>query len=269
MAIQNENNSSGLIDVQQESAKNFAAIEAVLTSNPGMSSFFGGSAGGGGNAPSQSSEIEHFMTAGISGGGKKAEIVKQMGEIAFDSGSNKTGSMFVGGKRGNNSFNIGYAGEKGAGAKGPQKPQATHLVDPGYFAKRKQAKTVDKNHTIAANVNAAGKSVAGRSDAMPGSSHAPTIQKPTPEMVAQLSHLCNGLLMDRDTLHGIKNGPMSRTRLIHDLQDGKEGAEQSLRTMSAGQKEEAFRNVSVSVKNDILDGVNGQPKAPAPPSSRG
>ncbi len=269
MSIQNENNSSGLIDVQQESAKNFAAIEAVLTSNPGMSSFFSGSAGGGGNAPRQSSEAEHFMTAGFSVGGKKAELVKQMGEVVFDSGSKQTGSMFVGGKRGNNSFNIGYAGEKGVGAKGPQKPQGTNLIDPGYFAKRKQAKTVDKNHTIAANVSATGKALTGGSHAMPGSSHTPSIQKPTPEMVAQLSHMCNGLLMDRDTLHGIKNGPISRTRLIRDLQEGKEGAEQNLRTMTPGQQEEAFRNMSVAVKNDILDGVNGQPKAPAPPSNRG
>lgn len=266
MTIQNENNSSELLDIKAETIKNESAIAAAVKDNPQMSSFFGGGGGsgadteyGGTGTPSsmrQASEVEHFMTAGISVGGKKAEVAKQGAEILFDSGS-KGQSMFVGGKKGG-SFNISYAGEKGAARSGPVKQQSTPLVDPGYFAKRQQAKkggnTVDKNHIIAANVNAAGNAVSGASYGHGGKTFTPTIEKPTPEMMRQLSHLCHTLLQDRNTLHQLQNGPMSRNRLIQDLQDGKEGAEQQLRTMSAGQKVEAFRNMAPSVKKDILDG---------------
>lgn len=266
MTIQSENNSSELIDVKAETAKNDAAILGVLKDNPGMSSFFGGGGGGSGadteyggtSAPSatrQSSEIEHFMTAGISSGGKKAEMAKQGMEIMFDGGSKGQSMFFSGGKKGG-SFNISYAGEKGA-SRGPVRQQSTPLVDPGYFAKRQQSKKggpFDKNHTIAANVTAAGNAVSGVSYGHGGKTFTPTITQPTPEMVQQLSHLCHTLLQDKNTLHQLQNGPMSRNRLIQDLQDGKEGAEQQLRTMSAGQKVEAFRNMSPSVKKDILDG---------------
>src|SRR5690606_6630934 len=102
----------------------------------------------------------------INAGGKKAEVVKQGAEILFDSGSKGQSMFFSGGKKGG-SFNISYAGEKGATARGPVKQQGTPLVDPGYFAKRKQAQkggnTVDKNHIIAANVTAAGNAVSGTS----------------------------------------------------------------------------------------------------------
>lgn len=267
MTIQNENNSSELIDIKAETAKNEAAIAGVIKDSPGMSSFFGGSGGGGadteyGGAPSaaasrQSSEVEHFMTAGISAGGKKAEMAKQGVEVLFDSGSKGQSMFFSGGKKGG-SFNISYAGEKGAGQKGPVKQQSTPLVDPGYFAKSRQARkggnTVDKNHIIAANVTAAGNAVAGKSYGHGGASFTPTISQPSPETMRQLSHLCHTLLQDKNTLHQLQNGPMSRNRLIQDLQDGKEGAEQQLRSMTGGQKVEAFRNMAPSVKKDILDG---------------
>lgn len=267
MTIQNENNSSELIDIKAETAKNEAAIAGVLKDNPGMSSFFGGAGGGGSDteyggtaspsASRQSSEVEHFMTAGVSAGGKKAEVVKQGMEVLFDSGSKGQSMFFSGGKKGG-SFNIAYAGEKGAVKGGPVKQQGTPLVDPGYFAKRQQAKkggnTVDKNHIIAANVTAAGNAVAGKSYGHGGSTFTPTIAQPTSESVRQVSHICHTLLQDKNALHQLQNGPMSRNRLIQDLQDGKEGAEQQLRTMSTGQKVEAFRNMSPSVKKDILDG---------------
>ena len=267
MTIQNENNSSELIDIKAETAKNEAAIASVIKDSPGMSSFFGGGGGGsdteyGGattpGATRQSSEVEHFMTAGVSAGGKKAEMAKQGMEVLFDSGSKGQSMFFSGGKKGG-SFNISYAGEKGAAQKGPVKQQGTPLVDPGYFAKSKQARkgggnAVDKNHVIAANVTAAGNAVSGKSYGHKGSTFTPTITQPTPDMVRQLSHLCHTLLQDKNTLHQLENGAMSRNRLIRDLQDGKEGAEQQLRTMTGGQKVEAFRNMAPSVKQDILDG---------------
>jgi len=270
MTIQNENNSSELIDIKAETAKNEAAIAGMLKDNPGMSSFFGGAGGGataadteygGTSAPAatrQSSEVEHFMTAGISVGGKKTEMIKQGMEILFDGGSKGT-SMFVGGKKGG-SFNIAYAGEKGAVKGGPAKQQSTPLVDPGYFAKRQQAKkggsAVDKNHVIAANVTAAGNAVSGEAYGHHGRSYtSPSVAHAvTPEMVRVVSHTCHMLLQDKNTLYQMQNGPMSRNRLIQDLQDGKAGAEEQMRTMSAGQKVETFRNMSPSVKKDIMDG---------------
>ncbi|HEX2753176.1 MAG TPA: hypothetical protein VHP34_08795, partial [Alphaproteobacteria bacterium] len=143
MTIQSENNSSELIDVKAEIAKTEAVISDSLKGNSGMSSFMGGSGVtsgadteyGGTSAPSatrQSSEVEHFMTAGISSGGKKAEMAKQGLEIAFDGGSKdpKGQSMFFSGGKQGGSFNISYAGEKGA-TRGSVKQQSVQLVDPG------------------------------------------------------------------------------------------------------------------------------------------
>lgn len=271
MTIQSENNSSELIDVKAETAKNDAAILGVLKDNPGMSSFFGGGGGGSGadteyggtSAPSatrQSSEIEHFMTAGISSGGKKAEMAKQGMEIMFDGGSKGQSMFFSGGKKGG-SFNISYAGEKGA-SRGPVQQKSTPLVDPGYFANLKQARkggTVDENHIIVTNVNATGKGLNGISEGNGGTTYmsksvAQSVTSNDAQGVTSTCSMCNTLIQKRDALHQIDKGPMSRNRIIEDLQNGKEGGEQVLRNMTGGQKVETFRNMSPSVKNDILDG---------------
>lgn len=268
MAIQNENNSSELIDVKAETAKNAAAIADVLKSDPSASSFFGGSSGPsgsdteyGGTSPSgggtsQSSTLDPFLASGW-GGGKKAEIVKNVAGIAFDSGSNGTNSNFFGkGKQGTgDGFHIKNASERGP-AQPAAKPQVTHIVKPNYRDALKMGKpsAKDSNHHFVGSVRLAGNAVSGTSYGHGGKTFTPSITTPTPEMVQQLSHVCHTLRADQNTLHQIQNGPLSRNRLIADAQDGKEGAKQQLRTMSAGQRVEAFRNMSPSIKQDIKDG---------------
>jgi len=265
MTIHNENSGGELIDINAATQKNEAAIESAMKENPSMSSFFGGSSGaateyGGIAGPSrQTSEAEHFMTAGVSfGGGKKVEVVKQGAEVLFDNGS-KNPSMFGNGKKGEGSFNISYAGERGAPTGSTVKRQPTPIVDPGYFTKFAMARkggspgaSVDKNHTIFMNVTAAGNAVSGASYSHRGQTFTPAIAPPTSDMMHQLSGICAMLLQDRMTLERMRNGPISFNRMFESLGDGGDGAEHQLKTMNPGKREELFRSVSPTAKKGMV-----------------
>jgi hypothetical protein len=266
MALQSENNTTELIDIKAETVKNEMAIAAALKDSPQMSSFFGGGSGadteyGGKGTPSasrQTSEVEYFMTVGVGGQNKEMEVAKQGMEVMFDGGS-RGQSMFLGNGR-SGSFNITYAGEKGAGPRGPAKGQGgTPLVDPGYREKARMARkgvgggNLDTRHGFGGTVNMLGDAVSGRNGAH-GTPYVPQslAQSITPQMASCMS-FGPQLLHDRNVLYQMQHGPMSRNRLIHDLQDGKEIAERQYNKMPAGERVEVFRNVAPSVKNEILD----------------
>lgn len=271
MTIQNENNSSELIDIQAASAKNAAAIADALKTDPSMSSFFGGGGSTGSDreysAPSasegvssRSSTLDPFLASGW-GGGKKAEIVKNVAGIMFDSGSNGANSSFFGqgklgqGKQGSG-FNITYAGEKGASQPVAQQQRAQY-VKLGYWDALKMGPgtSVAANQHFIGSFNLTRASVSGAdSNNMHGGKAFTPNCGVTPAVIQSISYTCHTLLQDRNALHQMQNGPLSRNRLIQDAQDGKEGAKQQLRTMSTGQKVEAFRNMSPSIKQDIKDG---------------
>lgn len=265
MTIQSENNSTELIDIKAAQAKNEAAIADAVKTDPSMSSFFGGGGSTGSDreysAPSptegvstRSSTLDPFLASGW-GGGRKAEITKNIVGVMFDPGSNRTNSSFFGQGKQGSGFNITYAGEKG-GAQPAAKQQSTPIVKPGYLEARKMAGGRQRaaNHHFMGTVKLAGNAVSGTSYGHGGKTFTPTITTPTPEMVQQLSHVCYTLLQNRNALHQMQNGPMSRNRLIQDLQDNKEGAKEQLRKMPLGQQVEAFRNMAPSIKQDIKDG---------------
>lgn len=266
MTIQSENNSTELIDIKAAQAKNEAAIADAVKTDPSMSSFFGGGGSTGSDreysAPSptegvstRSSTLDPFLASGW-GGGRKAEITKNVVGVMFDPGSNRTNSSFFGQGKQGSGFNITYAGEKGA-SQPVAKQQRAQYVKLSYrdALKMGPGTSVAANHHFIGSFNLTRASVSGAdSNNMHGGKAFTPNCGVTPAVIQSISYTCHTLLQDRNALHQMQNGPMSRNRLIQDLQDNKEGAKEQLRKMPLGQQVEAFRNMAPSIKQDIKDG---------------